>query len=203
MVLPVSDWIVEASISLAEGPMPSETIWKLFSSFFGSKEKKYFCENVAPSNWMKKHDVWNGLIRFRKFHVFRHEQTWTIISKTCFSRVSRVPSSTTFFIWARQNVIESKWNSWSLVWPGNSILEQKIVHVIASYLAIHMKILEKCVSHKCFLLLWFIGGKKLKWILKFYSKFIQSGYGIPDTTSFKHVRVWDQKWRSMDPWTYP
>ena len=145
---------------------------------------------------MKKHDVWNGLIRFRKFHVFRHEQTWTIISKTCFSRVSRVSrvsSSTTFFIWARQNVIESKWNSWSLVWPGDSILEQKIVHVIASYLAIHMKILEKCISNKCFLLLWFIGGKKLKWIKK---NFLRNSFN-PDTTASS---AWDREWRSMDPW---
>lgn len=80
---------------------------KIFNSFFDLEWKKIFLRKCCPSNWMKKHDVWNGLIRFRKFHVFRHEQTWTIISKTCISRVSRVSNSTTFFIWARQNVIES------------------------------------------------------------------------------------------------
>ena len=67
---------------------------KIFNSFFDLEWKKIFLRKCCPSNWMKKHDVWNGLIRFRKFHVFRHEQTWTIISKTCISRVS---SSTTFF----------------------------------------------------------------------------------------------------------
>ena len=107
--------------------------------------------------------AWSVLENFMFFVMNKHEPSSL---KRVFLEFLEFQVRLRFFIWARQNVIESKWNSWSLIWPGNSILEQKIVHVIASYLAIHMKILEKCISHKCFLLLWFIGGEKLKWILK-------------------------------------